>query len=36
MIICFSDTDIEQDEAYMLDLYKQYANAKNIQKLEVN
>ena len=36
MIICFSDTDIEQDEAYMLDLYKQYANARNIQKLEVN
>lgn len=36
MIICFSDTDIEQDEAYMLDLYKQYANARNIQKLEVD
>lgn len=36
MIICFSNNDIEHDELYMIDLYTKYANARNIQKLEVN
>lgn len=35
MIICFNQDDIEKDEATMLELYKKYANARNIKKLEV-
>lgn len=35
MIICFNQDDIEKDENIMLELYKKYANARNIKKLEV-
>lgn len=35
MIICFNDEDLEKDEALMLKLYQEYANARNINKLEV-
>lgn len=33
MIICFSNNDIEKDEKLLLDIYKKYANAKNIIKI---
>lgn len=35
MIICFNKEDLEKDEKMMLELYKKYANARNIKKLEV-
>ncbi len=35
MIICFGDKEKEQDEQLLLALYKQYAGAHNIKKLEV-
>lgn len=35
MIICFNKEDLEKDEAMMIELYKKYANARNIKKLEV-
>lgn len=33
MIICFSNKDIEEDEALLLEIYQKYANAKNIAKI---
>lgn len=35
MIICFNKEDLEKDETMMIELYKKYANARNIQKIEV-
>lgn len=35
MIICFGTTDIDKDEEQLLALYKKYANAHNIKKIEV-
>lgn len=35
MIICFDSSDKEQDENILIDLYKTYANAKEITKLNV-
>lgn len=35
MIICFNHDDLDKDEALMLSLYQKYANARNINKLEV-
>ena len=35
MLICFGNMDKEQDEQLLLALYKDYANAKNINKIEV-
>ena len=35
MIICFNDEDLEQDEELLINLYKEYANASNIEKLRV-
>lgn len=36
MIICFSYNEIDKDEKLMLDIYKKYAQARNIKKIEVN
>ncbi len=33
MIICFDDEEMEKDEQLLIDLYKEFANASNIQKL---
>lgn len=33
MIICFEETDIEQDENLLVDIYKKYTNAQNIKKI---
>ena len=35
MIICFNQEDMEKDEEILLSLYQKYANARNINKLEV-
>ena len=35
MIICFDQSDYCQDEQLLIDLYKTYANAKEITKLNV-
>ena len=35
MIICFDSSDKEQDESILINLYKTYANAKEITKLNV-
>ncbi len=35
MIICFDEEEKDLDEQIMLDLYQKYANARNINKLEV-
>ena len=34
MIICFEQDDVEKDEQLLLELYKKYANAKEILKLK--
>ncbi len=35
MVICFNQEDMEKDEEILLSLYQKYANARNINKLEV-
>lgn len=35
MIICFNHDDLDKDEERLLSLYQKYANARNINKLEV-
>ena len=34
MIICFEQTNIEEDEKLLIDIYKKYTNARNIKKIK--
>ena len=35
MIICFDNHDLMEDENLLINLYKNYANARNIEKLSI-
>ena len=34
MIICFEQTNLEEDEKLLIDIYKKYTNARNIKKIK--